>query len=167
MNQVLETASAKEAVGQSSARSIGTTRLVGFLMLFTIPLYFLCAEFLSRNQERIILPLIKNVLTLVAVLTFLAALVLRFRFMPEVSRATSPAEKAMLVSRLRTVSIQGMAWSESVVVCGFLLRLLGASRNYTLPFYLLSFFGILLFLRGSTIETTRISAEPPIPGAPS
>ncbi len=139
-------------MGQSSAESLRTIRIIGFVMLFTVPLYFLCAETLSRNQEKTILPLIKNVLTLVALLMISAVLILRFRFLPDLSRATSPAEMATQVARLRMVSIQGMAWSESVAVCGLALRFLGASRNYTLPFYALAAFGILLFLRGLTIE---------------
>ncbi len=143
-------------MGRSTSESLRTVRIIGFVMLFTVPLYFLCAEFLTRNQERIILPLIKNVLTLVALLIFAAVLILRFRFLPEVSRAAGPADLAAMVARHRMVSIQGMAWSESVAIIGFALRFLGASRNYVLAFYVLGAFGILLFLRGSMVKTAAM-----------
>jgi hypothetical protein len=140
-------------MAQASPQSLRSIRIVGFVLLSTVPLYFLCAEFLVRSQERVILPAIKNALTLVALLTFLVVLLLRFRFLPDPSRATSPSEIANMAMRLRMVSMQGMVWSESVALFGFVLRFLGASRNYTLPFYLLGAFGILLFLRSPAIHT--------------
>ncbi len=140
-------------MGQSTAQGLRTTRLMGYFLLLTIPGYFLCAEFLIRNQERVILPVIKQAFTLSGLLTFFAAVILRLRFLPDFSRATSPAEMAAMVARLRLVATQGMVLSESVAIFGFALRFFGTSRNYTLPFYVLAAFGILLFVRRLTDQT--------------
>ena len=125
---------------------------MGWVLLLSVALYFPAGEIISRTRQGTIPQSLKNVLTLAALVMFFVVLVLRYRFMPEISRTANPADMSILIPRLRLIAIQGMVCSEAVALFGFVLRFLGASRNYTLPFYVLAAFGILLFIRKLAID---------------
>lgn len=141
----------------SHPQSIRTLRLMGWVLLYSVFLYLLAGEFISRTRQGSVPHNLKNLLTLLALVMFSAVLMLRYRFMPAISRTANPADMSILIPRLRLVAIQGMVCSEAVALFGFVLRFLGASRNYTLPFYVLAAFGILLFIRALPIDADAVS----------
>jgi len=106
-----------------------------FTLLATIALYWFVQELVAADRQPAELGLLPTVLLAVGAGTAMAVLVLRFSLIPPLLSAAT-AELAPRLARLRAYYIACFALAEAVALYGFVLRVLGGSREDIIPFYL-------------------------------
>lgn len=106
-----------------------------FALLATVAMYWFVQELVAADREPAELGLLSTVLLIVGAGTAMVVLVLRFSLIPPLLSAAT-MEMAPRLARLRAYYIVCFALAEAVALYGFVSRLLGSSREDTIPFYL-------------------------------
>lgn len=129
------------------------TKLLFFVLLSAIPMYFFIQEVVAGQYEvssavaaegeGLRQGLVEMLLWIIALGTAAVVVSLRFLLMPWLQRSPRLDIPARL-NRLRAFYILCFALSESVALYGFVLRLLGGTRDATLVFYATAVFLFIL-----------------------
>jgi hypothetical protein len=104
-------------------------KLLWFVLLVSVGLYWFILSLLELPPERSLDPLVQQILAAVAAATAVAALFLRFNLIARgVSEAAPGTDLSRWLARLRTLYIVCFVLAESIAVFGLVLYLLGAPR---------------------------------------
>jgi F0F1-type ATP synthase membrane subunit c/vacuolar-type H+-ATPase subunit K len=132
-------------------------RSIHAIFVTSILLYAFMAEKVMQRAASAPSPTFVTSMTILAIaMTLIAATVRRRIVTPAIERLRVESEDPRALNRWRSGSLISFVLVECVALYGFVLRVLGASRPQTLPFYLVA---ILLML----IWTPRLDSAPSAP----
>ena len=132
-------------------------RSIHAIFVTSILLYAFMAEKVMQRGTSVPSPTFVTSMTILAIaMTLIAATVRRRIVTPAVESLRMDSEDLRALNRWRMGTMISFVLVECVALYGFVLRVLGASRPQTLPFYLVA---ILLML----IWTPRLDSPPSAP----
>jgi len=127
-------------------------RSIHAIFVTSILLYAFVAEKVMQRSSSAPSPTFVTSMTILAIaMTLMAAAVRRRIVTPAIERLRVESEDLRALNRWRIGAMISFVLVECVALCGFVLRVLGASRPQTLPFYLVA---ILLML----VWTSRLDS---------
>ena len=114
------------------------------IFITSIRLSAFVAERVMQRGTSVLSPTFVTTMTILAIaMTIIAAIVRRRIVTPAIERLRVESEDPRALNRWRMGTMISFVLVECVALYGFVLRVLGASRRQTLPFYLVA---ILLML---------------------
>jgi hypothetical protein len=121
-------------------------RSIHAVFVTSILLYVFAAEKIAQPGTNAPARILMAVMTATAVGIILIALAVRRRMVkPAIDKLRLETEDVRAANLWRTGSLISFVLIECVALCGFVLRVKGATRSQTLPFYLLAIFLMLIW----------------------
>ena len=121
----------------SAETTLRYLRLIHGFLLFSMFIYMGLGQIFVPHEQREIKPAFMIVMVVVSLATACVVLFIRAqRILPAMETLRARPDDGPAIARWRIGSVLSYALSESVMLCGFALRVMGASLALAVPFYI-------------------------------
>jgi hypothetical protein len=121
----------------STETTLRYLRLIHGFLLFSMCIYMGLGQIFVPHEQREIKPAFMIVMVVVSLATACIVLFIRAqRILPAMETLRARPDDAASAARWRIASVFGYALTESVMLYGFALRVMGASLALAVPFYI-------------------------------